>query len=198
MTSVGQRCCANGVNVRAANVRRHVWQRKRWRPAGRGPSFFTLAERQRGQCGILIPSQRKQYQQRGASLARCNFAVSSRPVPTPPQATPVTRMCDERLRLDTDGLPGNFPAPAKPFHGATKMTEQKTERMATERRFSKNTLVKGTFARGFQLLDYGQIGVSPELPYASNNGVSVRVVFTEVEAPESVFLCGLRGPRDAQ
>src|SRR5215216_747552 len=30
----------------------------------------------RGQCGILIPSQRKQYQQRGASLAHCNFAVS--------------------------------------------------------------------------------------------------------------------------
>jgi hypothetical protein len=34
--------------------------------------------RQRGQCGILIPSQRKQYQQRGASLAHCNFAVSLR------------------------------------------------------------------------------------------------------------------------
>jgi hypothetical protein len=46
-------------------------------------------------------------------------------------------MCDERLRLDTHGLPENFPAPAKPFHGAAKRTEQKTERMATERRFSK-------------------------------------------------------------
>src|SRR5215212_3065937 len=79
MTSVGQRCCANGVYVRVVNVRRHVWQRKRWRPTGRRPSFFTLAERQRGQCGILIPSQRKQYQQRGASLAHCNFAVSDHP-----------------------------------------------------------------------------------------------------------------------
>ena len=75
MTSVGQRCRANGVYVRVVNVRRHVWQRKRWRPTGRRPSFFTLAEWQRGQCGILIPSQRKQYQQRGASLAHCNFAV---------------------------------------------------------------------------------------------------------------------------
>src|SRR5215207_8142601 len=75
MTSVGQRCRANGVYVRVVNVRRHVWQRKRWRPAGR-PSFFTLAVRQRGQCGILIPSQRKQYQQRDANLAHCNFAVS--------------------------------------------------------------------------------------------------------------------------
>src|SRR5215210_1699082 len=77
MTSVGQRCRANGVYVRVVNVRRHVWQRKRWRPAGR-PSFFTLAVRQRGQCGILIPSQRKQYQQRDANLAHCNFAVSAR------------------------------------------------------------------------------------------------------------------------
>ena len=77
MTSVGQRCRANGVYVRVVNVRRHAWQRKRWRPAGRRPSFFTLAVRQRGQCGILIPSQRKQYQQRGASLAHCNFAVSA-------------------------------------------------------------------------------------------------------------------------
>src|ERR687894_171099 len=76
MTSVGQRCRANGVYVRIVNVRRHAWQRKRWRPTGRRPSFFTLAEWQRGQCGILIPSQRKQYQQRGASLAHCNFAGS--------------------------------------------------------------------------------------------------------------------------
>jgi len=48
------------------------------------------------------------------------------------------------------------------------------------------------------MVDDGQIGVSPELPYASKNGVSVRVVLTEVEAPESLFLYGLRGPCDAQ
>src|SRR4051794_21563916 len=81
MTSVGQRCCANGVYVRAANVRRHVWQRKRWRPAGRGPAFFTFGERRRGQCGILVPSQRKQYQKRDGSLAHCIFAVSGSRLP---------------------------------------------------------------------------------------------------------------------